>query len=224
MSESQKPLRIVQCWDDGVVDDMRLIEILRKYGAKASFNLNYDLHCTERAGPWRFRDVKDVHRLALAELIPAYEGFTIANHTATHPFLTRIPAEDALRDIREGRDKLEQHFGVPVTGFAYPFGDTNAAVEEMVRETGHIYARTTGYTDAPCPPVNTMRFDANCHFLAPDFWERVERAKAAGDVFYFWGHSYELVTDEDWANFDAKISKLNADPDTTWTDLPTLFS
>ncbi len=33
-------LRVVQCWDDGDLGDIRLCEILRKYGAKASFNLN----------------------------------------------------------------------------------------------------------------------------------------------------------------------------------------
>ena len=32
-------MKIVQCWDDGVLDDIRLIEILRHHDAKASFNL-----------------------------------------------------------------------------------------------------------------------------------------------------------------------------------------
>jgi peptidoglycan-N-acetylglucosamine deacetylase len=41
-------MKIVQCWDDGVVDDVRLIDILRKYGAKASFNLNFGTHQTTR--------------------------------------------------------------------------------------------------------------------------------------------------------------------------------
>ena len=30
-------MKVVQCWDDGVVTDIRLIEILRKYNAKATF-------------------------------------------------------------------------------------------------------------------------------------------------------------------------------------------
>ena len=32
-------IRVAQCWDDGVATDIRLTEILRKYNAKATFNL-----------------------------------------------------------------------------------------------------------------------------------------------------------------------------------------
>ena len=32
-------IRVAQCWDDGRATDIRLIEILRKYNAKATFNL-----------------------------------------------------------------------------------------------------------------------------------------------------------------------------------------
>ena len=32
-------MRIMQCWDDGDVDDIRLVEILKKHGAKATFNI-----------------------------------------------------------------------------------------------------------------------------------------------------------------------------------------
>ena len=32
-------IKVAQCWDDGVYTDIKLIEILRKYNAKATFNL-----------------------------------------------------------------------------------------------------------------------------------------------------------------------------------------
>ena len=32
-------IRVAQCWDDGAATDLRLIEILRKYNARATFNL-----------------------------------------------------------------------------------------------------------------------------------------------------------------------------------------
>ena len=47
------PIRVAQCWDDGVTDDIRLIEILRKHGAKASFNLNPALHKDVAGSGWR---------------------------------------------------------------------------------------------------------------------------------------------------------------------------
>lgn len=217
-------MKVVQCWDDGVLDDIGVIEILRRHGARGSFNLNLGLHRPERFMGWKFRDTKEVWKLSLGELQSVYQGFTIANHTLTHPHLAKIPLDEATRNIREGRERLEQMFGCAVTGFAYPFGDHNEAVRDAVRATGHLYARTTGNVDNVFPPQDPMAFHANCHFLAGDFWTKYEAARTRGDaVFYFWGHSYELVTREQWQDFDAKIARISADPQASWADLPELF-
>jgi len=205
-------MRIAQCWDDGVVQDIRLIEILRLHGAKASFNLNAGKHETVRGANGK---------LALSELTSVYEGFLVANHTLTHPHLTRIAPDEAAREIRAGRDSLEQIFGYPVKGFAYPFGDHNEAVQELVREAGHTYARTCATTDCLLPAADPMALPANCHFLAEDFWQKFAAVRAADGVFYFWGHSYELTTDAAWQDFEAKIRRLSAAGH--WADLPDLF-
>ena len=217
-------MKIVQCWDDGVVDDIRLVEILRRYGAKASFNLNFSSHGETRGKGWNFGGLKEVQPLALGELREVYDGFTIANHTLTHPHLDKIEPAAALQEIKGGREALEQHFGVPVTGFAYPFGSYNESVMDMLREAGHVYGRTCGNATPCFPPADAMAFHADCHFLAEDFWNKFELAKEKSEVFYFWGHSYELVTPEDWDAFEQKIARLAADPDAEWADLPALFS
>jgi len=216
-------MKVVQCWDDGVVDDIRLIEILRLHDAKASFNLNMGRHPVVPPTGWNYHDVKQVRQLALGELIPIYEGFPIANHTFSHPHLTRISYEEAEREIREGRDSLEQHFGRAVKGFAYPFGDTNAAVGEMVKAAGHVYARTCDTAEKVYPPADPMDFRASCHFLDPAFWEKYEQVKNDGNVFYFWGHSYEMVTEADWQDFDSKIRRITEDSEAEWVELPDLF-
>ena len=33
-------VKVATCWDDGVLNDIRLADIFRKYNAKATFNLN----------------------------------------------------------------------------------------------------------------------------------------------------------------------------------------
>jgi peptidoglycan/xylan/chitin deacetylase (PgdA/CDA1 family) len=216
-------MKIVQCWDDGVNDDIRLIEILRRHNAKASFNLNYSTHKETRGPAWSFRGLKEVHRLARSELSEVYEGFTIANHSLGHPHLEQLEPAAALQEIREGRDTLEQHFGVPITGFAYPFGSYDEAVIEMVRETGHVYARTC-VNLTPCfPPADPITFHPDCHFLDANFWDKFQQASEQSEVFYFWGHSYELVTEDDWTAFEQKIEKISAQPNAQWADLPDLF-
>lgn len=212
-------VKIVQCWDDGVRDDIRLTEILRRHGAKASFNLNWASHAEPR-GSWKHKD-HEVTRIAAAELREVYQGFLVANHSLSHPHLEQIAPDAAQREIRENRDALEQHFGYAVTGFAYPFGSYNQTVMDLVRDSGHVYARTCENVATVFPPADAMALATNCHFSAPDFWDRFS---AAGEVFYFWGHSYEITTEDEWAAFEAKIARLSAAPDAQWADLPDLFA
>jgi len=218
-------IRILQCWDDGVADDIRLCDLLRKHGAKASFNLNFGLHSEQRSAPWRYAEAKDVVRLGRSELRSVYHGFTIANHSLSHPWPTRIPVAEWRREVLDGRKQLQDHFGQSVDGFAYPFGDCNDAVADVVREAGHCYARTCANLTPCLPAEDPFRQAADCHHASPDFWDRYERAKAAGaTAFYFWGHSYEFLTERDWLAFGEKLKRFNADSDAVWADLPEQFS
>lgn len=214
-------LTVVQCWDDGVTTDVRLTEILRRHGAKATFNLNAALHESHRKQSWIYRGTP-VARLGWNELRDVYAGFTIANHSLTHPHLEQLTDEAARHEIVEGRKRLQQFFDQPVRGFVYPFGTYSGAVMDAVREAGHAYARTAGEADHPFPPQDAMAFHPTCHFLVPDFWARYERA-CAGGVFYFWGHSYEITTEAMWTAFEETIAGIAADPRARWGEVADLF-
>ncbi|WP_269526155.1 polysaccharide deacetylase family protein [Coraliomargarita parva] len=217
-------MKVVQCWDDGVNDDIRLIEILRKHGAKASFNLNPASHKAQREGGFNEKWGKTIQRLAKDELLAVYEGFTIANHSMSHPWPTRIPLEDWKSEVVDARKVLQDWFQQPIHGFVYPFGDCDQATADVVREAGHCYARTTKNA-TPCLPVeDPMFFHSDCHFHSEQFWELYEQAKASNcGLFYFWGHSYELCTEEQWQAMDDKIARITADPDVEWGELPDIF-
>jgi peptidoglycan/xylan/chitin deacetylase (PgdA/CDA1 family) len=217
-------MKIVQCWDDGVEDDIRLCELLRSIGAQATFNLNAGLHGAVRGPAWQFKGIKDVRKLAIDELPQVYEGFEIANHTLTHPSPEKISPEEWKREVVEGRARLEDLFGKRVAGFAYPFGHCPAHAVETVRETGHLYARTCANATPSFPPADPMLLAADCHFLNPHFWERYKLAKSSGaPAFYFWGHSYELCSEEDWKSLEEKLHRLDSDPDAEWGSLSALF-
>jgi len=215
-------LRVVQCWDDGVISDIRLSELLREFGAKATFNLNPGLHGEERKlDEWRFKGVS-VGRLSWGELRSVYSGFEIANHTLTHPSLPKLGDEDLAREIGEGRDRLRQHFQAEIRGFAYPFGHYDARAMRAVRSAGHNYARTVGSAADVMSAEDAMALHPSCHFCAEDFWQRYESSKESG-VFYFWGHSFELVDDAMWESLRAKLVRIADDPQSLWTDLSELF-
>ena len=72
-------------------------------------------------------------------------GHEIGAHTMTHPFLTRLPLDEARTEIRDSKHALEDRFGVAVRHFAYPYGDWNPAVRDLVREAGFASAAITQY-------------------------------------------------------------------------------
>ncbi len=214
-------MKLVQCWDDGVTSDVRLVLLLRRHGARATFNLNAGLHASQRRLGWHHFGT-EVWRLGRDELRDVYDGFSIANHTLTHPHLEQLPIEAARREIRDGRACLQALFDQPVSGFVYPFGTSNDVVAQAVRDAGHLYARTTRAAASGVETGDAMAAAPSCHFLAPDFWRRFDRARSTG-AFWFWGHSYELVDEAMWTAFEASLKRLCAEPGVHWGDPTDLF-
>ena len=92
-----------------------------------------------------------------------------------------------------------------------------------MREAGHLYARTSRCVPRPNEVKDLMKYRPTCHFLDPDFWLKYEMAKSSG-CFYFFGHSYEINTEAMWIDFEEKIKRISADPDSCWVDVPDLVS
>jgi len=76
-------------------------------------------------------------------------GIEVGAHTITHPILARTSADDAWREIEEGKRALESVAGRPVTLFAYPNGrpgdDYGREHVRMVREAGFTAAVSTAW-------------------------------------------------------------------------------
>ncbi len=215
-------MKILQSWDDGVVDDVRLTGLLRRYQARATFNLNPGLHPPGRSFSWRYGD-KEVWRLGREELAEVYAGFEIANHSMTHPNLSDLSPEALDWEIRESRRLLQDWFQQPVRGFCYPFGSFNAAVKNAIRAVGHRYARTVTEVERLFPPADPLELGVSCRFNEPAFWTRYERARAVDGVFLFWGHSYELINEAMWADLEEKIARISADPAAEWVRIERWF-
>lgn len=78
-------------------------------------------------------------------------GWEIGAHTLSHRHLTRIPPEEARREIVEGKRAIEDILGHSIHVFAYPYGDFNRETMRRVEEAGFIAACCSipGRTHAP---------------------------------------------------------------------------
>lgn len=116
--------------DDGHPQDMRMAELLLRYGLRATFYI-----------PLRNSEGPPVLTpLALRELS---QHFEIGSHTLDHRYLTRLSIHDALAQIQDGKAALQEILGKKIEGFCYPGGQYHALHSKMVQSAGFSYARTT---------------------------------------------------------------------------------
>ncbi len=73
-------------------------------------------------------------------------GWEVGSHTMTHPNLTSLNRSQQLHEIVESRKFLETKLDVPVLTFAYPFGEYDEGVINLVYSCGYIAAMGLGYT------------------------------------------------------------------------------
>ncbi|WP_280821067.1 polysaccharide deacetylase family protein [Pseudaminobacter soli (ex Li et al. 2025)] len=70
-------------------------------------------------------------------------GHEVGSHTLDHVHLPQVPFEEAIKQIAQSREKLQDIIGEAVTSFCYPYGDENADMRKLARDAGYDYATTT---------------------------------------------------------------------------------
>ncbi len=217
-----KKKAVTLSFDDGVTQDVRLIEILNKYGLKGTFNLN-SAKLGLPGDCWK-TDKGEVPRsmLGASKIKEVYAGHEVAVHTLTHPNLTALNDETVVWQVDEDRKLLSALCGYPVIGMAYPCGGVNndERVAGLIKNNTPIaYARTiTSTFSFALQKENLLRFNPTLHFLDERTEEIVEKFLALKteepQLLYIWGHSYELDYDESrWARFEALCKMLSGRED-----------
>jgi len=136
--------RFVITFDDGYESVLKhAAECLREQGFTAIQFLVADR--LGRLNEWDFGVDSATERLMDPTQVREWLalGHEIGAHTLTHPRLSQIPLSRAREEIGSSKKKLEDLFGVPVSHFAYPYGDYNQEAVRLVQEAGFQTACTT---------------------------------------------------------------------------------
>lgn len=213
-------------YDDGVSQDIRLIELFNKYGMKATFNINSGF-LGQNWTLTREGVVVDHNKLKAEDIRHIYEGHEIAAHTLTHPFLPSINEEsEIIRQVEQDRLALSELCGYEVVGFAYPGGGVNfdRRVSSIIKEnTGARYCRTI---------VSSHSFDTqdDLYEFKPTVYHHGEWDKLfelgerflslkpdKKQVFFVWGHSYEFDIHNTWDRFEEFLRLMSGKEDILYT-------
>jgi hypothetical protein len=219
-SSRVRSLWFTTSWDDGHPLDLRIAELLARYGLRGTFYV-----------PRRNSEGRSV--LSKAELRELGAQFEIGGHTFDHVRLDAVA--DGERQIRSVKHAIEDELGRAITGFCYPGGVHDPAIRDQVRAAGYDYARTTQNLSFVLPadrfllattlqwyPHSPVTYVKN--FVRRQDWraragnlrtvlrgrslgararDLLVRATETGGMFHLWGHSWELEEHDLWGELEA---------------------
>ncbi len=202
-------------YDDGVVQDRRLVELFDYHHAKCTFNLNYGVLGLKR----NEKDV-DISTVDKNEVEELYRNHEVGGHGLYHSDISSLKSPYALYEIIEDKAKLEALTGYPLKMFAYPFGFFSQDTKDLLKKSGYKGARTVRSTYGFALPDDPMELNPTCHHndeklmeLAKHF---IEDRNIQPYLFYVWGHGYEFDKDENWERMEKLLIYLRSYEDRIW--------
>jgi hypothetical protein len=102
----------------------------------------------------RLPDLEGRTMLSWPEIREMHDGgMEFGAHTLTHPYLNRIPTEDARVEISQSKAAIEETLGAEVRSFCYPFGYVDSRTRDVVARQfdcacgGHSLGLVTARSD-----------------------------------------------------------------------------
>lgn len=210
-------LIVTTSWDDGTITDLKLAELLEKYGIKGTFYILKFI-----SNPLPKKDIVAIDR-----------KFEVGAHSMSHPDLTRVSALVAKRQIEDAKKYLEDLLGHSVSMFCYPYGRYNETIKKMVKDSGFIAARTCdlgGFNLPGDPYQGCITFFASngSPLMALKIWLRFRlwkisalidwenRAKSLfdlalqkGGIYHIYGHSAEFERNNEWDKLERVLNYIS---------------
>jgi len=189
-------------FDDGSKEDIRVAELLKKYGFTGTFFI-----------PTNTKGLKEEGIKKLVEM-----GMEIGGHTVNHPSDLKLLNNDELKfEIGRNKEMLENLINKDVTKFCYPRGRYNYNVKKVVKECGFKSARTTKVLDIQHQDeLDLFEIRTSIHiYQRPEYdgrdWLELAKdlflkAKKSHGYFHVWGHGWELTKFNNWEKFENLLS------------------
>lgn len=213
-------------FDDGITQDARVIEILKKYGVNcATFNINSGLLGVSWA--WvgqRLKNPALTHiRFTREELESGiYDGFEIASHSLMHHSFKMYDADPDMfvHHVMADVHNLAKIFGKAPIGMAWPGGDTEyteKSIEILRDKTPIKYARAANSHYRFTLPRRFLKWHPTCSIMSDSCLRLAKKfvdAECTEDMlFYAWTHSYELDNENAWDKLESLLEIITAHDD-----------
>ena len=201
-------------YDDGVLQDVRFVALLNRYGLKGTFNLNSALMKNEFE--WTHETGLVVKRLCTDAVRNLYAGHEVASHTLNHPYMHDLSWEGVVWELSQDKKNLEALFETEVKGFAVPFDYYSDMIAACVQECGFVYGRISEMSHSFCPQKDYYRWKAtvfHCEACLEDLTTQFVETDEELALFQIVGHSYDLDTENMWERMEAVFQTISNQED-----------
>jgi peptidoglycan-N-acetylglucosamine deacetylase len=217
---------ITTSWDDGHPLDLRIADLLAKYGLTGTF------YVLPEAG-WR---------MSKSQIRELSSRFEVGSHTFAHRRLDTVGNDEARNQLTASRQWIEDVTGRSCRIFCFPGGKYRRQQLSLVREAGYQAARTTELLSTQFPrrvdglslipttvqvfPHSPLAYSRNAVkrlclrnlvrsgalFRMRDWLKLAEdllqRTVSRGGVFHVWGHSWEVEQEHQWDRLERLASMM----------------
>ena len=186
-------------YDDGVLQDVRFVNLLNRYKIKGTFNLNSGL--LDNEFEWTHESGLCVKRLSIDEVVSIYKGHEIASHTLTHPYMDSLSKDEVLYELSKDKENLEILFCKEIKGFAVPFDFYSDLIEMCVKECGFEYARISEESFSFAPQNDYYKWKATIFHCCDELENIVNQFVETNEelaLLQIVGHSYDLDVENKW--------------------------
>lgn len=213
---------VTTSWDDGDIRDLRIADLLLKYGMRGSFYVPVT----------PFRGLPSLNAAQMRFMTSS--GLEIGAHGVDHEIMSEISLEKTAEVVTTSKRFLEDTLGGEVPMFCYPRGRYTAQTIRCLREAGYRGARTTRMLSTspdfdvfqmptssqvyPHPPVRYLRNLARAKNIGGMYdylfrlgreqdWVRLgktlfDRVRSEGGIWHLYGHSWEIDELGLWAGLE----------------------
>ena len=137
-----KPLLLT--FDDGYLDNLEFAApLLKKYGFNAQIFLLAD--ASIKSNNWDSDTGETPHEIVAGNARQAWleSPFKIGSHGYSHQKITAMNPTEALTELRESKNALENEFKIKVPVYAFTYGITGENSAELAEKAGYDYAVNT---------------------------------------------------------------------------------
>lgn len=188
-------------YDDGTIWDKKMLDLMKEYGIKGTFNLN-----SGRMTPEFKTDSEIFIPIKEDEAYDFYpkEYCSIASHSKDHPTLTKLSVTQITEQLHDDRVSLEKIFKCFIKGHVIPNGPYDDTVIGIGKLCGFKYIRCTDSTLSldfpktffPWQPTCAASNVEKCGSISEKFI--TETPTSEPFLFYVWGHAHFLEERGKW--------------------------